>query len=60
MENNKEKIPMIISPVTVMQLEKLLDTLIEKSDYSAQIGNIKIKYIGKDDIEKRDMFYIER
>ena len=60
MENNKEKIPMIISPITVTQLEKLLNTLVEKSDYSAQIGKLKIKYIGKDDIDKKDMFYIKR
>lgn len=54
---------MNITPITVMEIEKLLNYLAENEDYMAQIGKIKIEYMGvaEDTLNgTREMFYIER
>ena len=46
-----------------MEIEKLLNYLAENEDYMAQIGKLKIKYMGvtEDTLNgTREMFYIER
>lgn len=60
---DKEEIWMNINPITVMEIEKLLNYLAENEDYMAQIGKLKIKYMGvtEDTLNgTREMFYIER
>ena len=60
---SEEKIAMNITPITIMELEKLLNYLVEKEDYMAQIGKFKFKYMGvtEDTLNgTREMFYIER
>ena len=62
-EEAEEKICMNITPITVMELEKLFNYLVENEEYMAKIGNLKIKYMGTtEDIynKTREMFYIER
>ena len=62
-EEAEEKICMNITPITVMELEKLFNYLVENEDYMAQIGKLKIKYMGvtEDTLNgTREMFYIER
>lgn len=59
----KERYFMNITPLTVMEVGKLLDWLTENGDYMAQINNLNMKYKGiiEDTINgKREVFYIER
>lgn len=59
----EEKLEMRITPITVIEVEKLLDWLAENGEYMAQIGKLSAKYkgIAEDTINgKRQMFYIER
>lgn len=59
----KERYFMNITPLTVMEVCKLLDWLTENGDYMAQINNLNMKYKGviEDTINgKREVFYIER
>lgn len=54
---------MNITPITVMEVEKLLNWLTEHGEYMAQIGDLKMKYEGivEDTINgKRQAFYLER
>lgn len=59
----KERYFMNITPLTVMEVGKLLDWLTENGDYLAQINNLNMRYKGiiEDTINgKREVFYIER
>ena len=59
----KEKIEnMRISPVTTVQLERILNYLIKHKGYSAQFGNIKIVYQDEYEIENdnKEIFIIYR
>lgn len=61
--SKEEKIEMYITPITIMELEKLLNYLAENEYYMAQIEKLKIKYMGvtEDTLNgTREMFYIER
>lgn len=61
--SDNEKVCINITPITVMEVEKMLDYLVKNEQYMAQIGNLKIKYIGISDDSyenQREMFYIER
>ena len=60
---NEQKLSMNITPITVMEVEKLLNWLTEHGEYMAQIGDLKMKYKGivEDTINgKRQVFYLER
>ena len=60
---SEEKLEMRITPLTIMETEKLMDWLKENASYLAQIGNLKMQYKGtvEDAINgKRQIFYIER
>jgi len=59
----EEKLEMRITPLTIMEIEKLLDWLSKNGEYLATIDKINFKYkgIAEDTINgKREMFYIER
>lgn len=59
----EEKLEMRITPLTIMETEKLMDWLVKNAEYMAQIGNLKMQYKGlvEDTINgKRQIFYIER
>lgn len=44
---DKEKIEeMRISPVTIVQLERILNYLVKNEEYSAKFNNFEIKYQG--------------
>lgn len=54
---------MRITPLTIMEAEKLMNWLTVSGEYIAQIGNLKMQYKGtiEDTISgKREFFYIER
>lgn len=42
----------------VLDLEKILNSLVENKDYMAQIGNTRIRFLGAED--KIQVFEIER
>ena len=59
----EEKKYMNITPVTVFELEKMLNWLTEHGTYLAQIGNLRLYYKGteEDTIDgKREVFLIKR
>lgn len=61
--SEEEKLEMRITPLTVIEVKRLLDWLLQNGEYIAQIGNLNMKYKGvvEDTINgKREMFYIER
>lgn len=61
-EINK-KLQMNISAITVMECQRLLDYLVEKDTYLAQIGDLNIRYEGVIEdtlIGKRQVFHIVR
>ena len=44
---DKEEIEeMIITPVTIIQLERILNYLVKNKEYSAKFNNLEIKYQG--------------
>ena len=52
---DKEEIEkMRISPVTTVQLERILNYLVNHKGYSAQFGNILISYQGDYEIENKN------
>lgn len=53
---------MQISPVTVIQLEKILNCLVQNEEYSAVFNNLEIKFQGdyEDENEMVEMFTICR
>lgn len=60
---DKEEIEeMIITPVTIIQLERILNYLAKNEKYSAKFNNIEIKYQGYYDNqnESLEMFTIYR
>lgn len=60
---SEEKLEMRITPLTILETEKLMDWLTENGEYLAQIGNLKMQYKGEveDTLQgKRQVFYIER
>lgn len=61
--NREEKIEMRITPLTIIEFNKILDYIAENGEYLAQIGDLNLRYkgIAEDTINgKRQMFYIER
>lgn len=61
--SEEEKLEMRITPLTVIEVKRLLDWLSQNGEYMAQIDNLNMKYKGvaEDTINgKREMFYIER
>ena len=60
---NKEEIEeMIITPVTIIQLERILNCLVKNKEYSAKFNNLEIKYQGdyENQNESLEMFTIYR
>lgn len=60
---SEERLEMRITPLTIMEAEKLMNWLTVNGEYIAQIGNLKMQYKGtiEDTISgKREIFYIER
>lgn len=60
---DKEEIEeMIITPVTIIQLERILNYLVQNEEYSAKFNNLEIKYQGyyKNQNESLEMFTIYR
>ena len=60
---DKEEIEeMIITPVTIIQLERILNYLVQNEEYSAKFNNLEIKYQGYYDNqnESLEMFTIYR
>lgn len=60
---SEEKLEMRITPLTILETEKMMDWLAENGKYLAQIGNLKMQYKGtvEDTIKgKRQIFYLER
>lgn len=58
-----EKDQMNITPLTIYELQKVLDYLSENGKYIAMVDNLSLSYKGttEDTINgKRQMFYIER
>lgn len=58
-----EKDQMNITPLTIYELQKVLDHLSENGNYLAVVDNLSLYYKGitEDTINgKRQMFYIER
>ena len=54
---------MRITPLTIIEFNKILDYLIKNGEYMAQIGDLSMRYTGtvEDTTNgKREMFYIER
>lgn len=53
---------MRISPVTTVQLEKILNYLVDHKGYGAKFGNILIGYQGiyEDENKSKEMFIIYR
>ena len=60
--DKEEKKEMIITPVTIIQLERILNYLAKNEKYSAKFNNIEIKYQGYYDNqnESLEMFTIYR
>ena len=61
--NREEKVEMRITPLTIIEFNKILDYIAENGEYLAQIGDLNLRYKGvaEDTINgKRQMFYIER
>ena len=60
---DKEEIEeMIITPVTIIQLERILNCLVKNKEYSAKFNNLEIKYQGyyENQNESLEMFTIYR
>lgn len=58
---DKEEIEeMIITPVTIIQLERILNYLVKNKEYSAKFNNLEIKYQGDYENESLEMFTIYR
>lgn len=60
---DKEEIEkMIITPVTIIQLERILNYLVKNKEYSAKFNNLEIKYQGdyENQNESFEMFTIYR
>lgn len=60
---DKEEIEeMIITPVTIIQLERILNYLVQNEEYSAKFNNLEIKYQGdyENQNESLEMFTIYR
>lgn len=60
---NKEEIEKIkITPVTMVQLERILNYLVQNEEYSAKFNNLEIKYQGyyENQNESLEMFTIYR
>ena len=60
---SEERLEMRITPLTIMEAEKLMNWLTVNGEYIAQIGNLKMQYKWtiEDTISgKREIFYIER
>ena len=60
---DKEEIEeMIITPVTIIQLERILNYLVKNKEYSAKFNNLEIKYQGdyENQNESLEMFTIYR
>ena len=53
---------MIITPVTIIQLERILNYLVKNKEYSAKFNNLEIKYQGdyENQNESFEMFTIYR
>lgn len=61
--NREEKVEMRITPLTIIEFNKILDYISENGEYLAQIGDLNMRYkgIAEDTINgKRQIFYIER
>lgn len=59
MENEKV---VNIHPITILELNKLLDILKKNEEYTAEIENISFDYINivEDEYGKREIFVIQR
>ena len=60
---DKEEIEeMIITPITIIQLERILNYLVQNEEYSAKFNNLEIKYQGdyENQNESLEMFTIYR
>ena len=58
---DKEEIEKIkITPVTMVQLERILNYLVQNEEYSAKFNNLEIKYQGDYENESLEMFTIYR
>ena len=60
---DKEEIEeMIITPVTIIQLERILNYLVQNEEYSAKFNNLEIKFQGyyENQNESLEMFTIYR
>ena len=60
---DKEEIEeMIITPVTIIQLERILNYLVKNKEYLAKFNNLEIKYQGdyENQNESFEMFTIYR
>lgn len=60
---DKEEIEKIkITPVTMVQLERILNYLVQNEEYSAKFNNLEIKYQGyyENQNESLEMFTIYR
>lgn len=61
--NREEKVKIRITPLTIIEFNKILDYIAENGEYLAKIGDLNLRYKGvaEDTINgKRQMFYIER
>ena len=60
--DKEEKKEMIITPVTIIQLERILNYLVKNKEYSAKFNNLEIKYQGyyENQNESLEMFTIYR
>ena len=60
--DKEEKEEMIITPVTIIQLERILNYLVKNKEYSAKFNNLEIKYQGdyENQNESFEMFTIYR
>lgn len=61
--NREGKVEMRITPLTIIEFNKILDYIAENGEYLAKIGDLNMVYkgIAEDTINgKRQMFYIER
>lgn len=54
MDKEKEIEKMSISPITTVQLERILNYLVKNKGYSAKFGNILISYQGDYEIENKN------
>ena len=60
--DKEEKKEMIITPITIIQLERILNYLVQNEEYSAKFNNLEIKYQGyyENQNESLEMFTIYR